>query len=106
MTKPKVKQVMLKKPGGETIEIRNPDYVGYPDPSQPFWTIVKDNDEIRTSGEVWVESTLSGNELVCEDSVVCTGTRCFHRLPHPRSKECGTFCEGADRAMSCRPYRI
>ncbi|MEW6587204.1 MAG: hypothetical protein AB1442_16535 [Nitrospirota bacterium] len=89
---------MLKKPDGETVVVRDPDCVSYPDPSQPYWIIVKEKDEIRTTGEVWVEKNLSGNEVVCEDSVVCTGTRCFHRIPHERTEECGKFCKGADRA--------
>ncbi|HET6515324.1 MAG TPA: hypothetical protein VFG09_09220 [Thermodesulfovibrionales bacterium] len=97
--------VVLKKPDGETVVIREPDYVTYPDASQPYWTVVKDKTEIRTSGEVWVEKALVGNEVICEDSVVCTGTKCFHRLPHPRSEECGKSCE-VDRAANCRPYRI
>ncbi len=97
--------VVLKKPDGETVVIHEPDYVSYPNPSQSYWTIVKDKTEIRTTGEVWVEKALRGNEVVCEESVVCTGTRCFHRLPHPESKDCGTFCE-IDRAANCRPYRI
>ncbi len=97
--------VSLKKPDGETLVIQTPDFVGYPSPSQPYWTIVKDKLEIHTTGEVWVEKGLQGNEVVCEDSVVCTGTRCFHKLPHPKSEDCGNFCE-ADRAANCRPYRI
>lgn len=97
--------VSLKKPEGETVIIREPDYVGYPNPSQPYWTIIKDTVEIHTTGEVWVEKALKGDEVVCEDSVVCTGTRCFHKLPHPRSEDCGTSCE-VDRAASCKPYRI
>ena len=40
--------VVLKKSNGETIMVRNPDHVSYPDPSQPYWVIVKDKDEIRT----------------------------------------------------------
>ncbi len=97
--------VILKKPNGETMVIKGPDFVSYPNPSQPYWTVVKDKEEIRTSGEVWVEKALKGNEVVCEDSVICTGTTCFHRLPHPRAEECGKSCE-LDRAANCRPYRI
>lgn len=98
--------VIVKKPDGETIVIRDPEYLSYPDSSQPYWVIVKDKNEIRTTGQVWVESVLGGNEVICEDSVVCTGMRCFHRLPHERTEECGKFCEGANRAHDCTPYRI
>ncbi len=101
----KVTLVSLKKPDGETLVIQLPDYVGYPSESQPYWTIVKDKMEIHTTGEVWVEKSLKGNEVVCEDAVVCTGTRCFHKLPHPKAEDCGSFCE-ADKAANCRPYRI
>lgn len=97
--------VSLKKPDGETLVIQEPDYVVYPSASQPFWTVVKDKLEIHTTGEVWIEKALKGNEVVCEDAVVCTGTRCFHKLPHPKSEDCGNFCE-ADKAANCRPYRI
>jgi hypothetical protein len=97
--------VVLKKPDGETVVIREPDFVSYPNPSQPYWTIVKEKTEIRTSGEVWVEKAMRGNEVVCEDSVVCTGMRCFHKLPHPKAEDCGKFCE-LDRAANCKPYRI
>jgi hypothetical protein len=106
MANPKETLVILKKPDGETVVIRDPDYVSYPDLSRPYWTIVKDKDEIHTTGEVWVEKGLSGDEVICEESVVCTGTRCFHKLPHPKSEDCGGFCEGVDRAANCRPYRI
>ncbi len=105
MENPKEVLVALKKPDGETMVVREPDYVGYPNPSQPYWTIVKEKTEIHTTGEVWIEKSLKGNEVVCEDSVVCTGTRCFHKLPHPKSGDCGAFCE-ADRAANCRPYKI
>ncbi|HAM51573.1 MAG TPA: hypothetical protein DCP92_13125, partial [Nitrospiraceae bacterium] len=95
----------LKKPDGETVVIREPNYISYPDPSHPYWTVVKEKTEIRTSGEVWVEKALKGSEVVCEDSVVCTGTRCLHRFPHPRSEDCGKFCE-LDRSTNCSPYKI
>jgi len=98
--------VVLKKPNGETLVVHDPDHVTYPDSSQPYWIIVKDKNEIRTTGEVWVERALAGNEVVCQDSVVCTGIRCFHKFPHPKSEECGKVCTGLDRAQSCRPYRI
>lgn len=101
----KVTRVILKKPDGETLVIQNPDYVGYPDASQAFWSVVKEHHEIRTTGEVWVEKTLLGSEVVCEDSAVCTGTRCFHRVPHERNEECGKFCEG-EKVHNCTPYRI
>ncbi|MCL5024146.1 MAG: hypothetical protein M1497_12425 [Nitrospirae bacterium] len=97
--------VMLRKPDGETMVVQEPDYVSYPDPSRPYWTIVKEKSEIRTSGEVWVEKALKGDEVVCEDSVSCTGEKCFHKLPHPKAGDCGEFCE-LDRAANCRPYRI
>lgn len=97
--------VVLRKPDGETVVIREPDLVSYPEPARPYWTVVKEKTEICTSGEVWVEKALKGNEVVCEESVICTGTRCFHKLPHPKAEDCGTFCE-ADRAANCRPYRI
>ncbi|HXX56516.1 MAG TPA: hypothetical protein VEI96_00780 [Thermodesulfovibrionales bacterium] len=97
--------VILKKPDGETVVIRDPDFVSYPDASQPYWSIVKENNEIRTTGEVWVEKGLKGDEVFCEDSVICTGVRCFHKLPHPQAKDCGSSCE-LDRAANCRPYRI
>jgi hypothetical protein len=105
METPKEILVMLKKPDGETVVVREPDYVDYPEPSRPYWTVVKEKTEIRTTGEVWIEKALKGNEVVCEESVVCTGTRCFHKLPHPKSEDCGEFCE-LDRAANCRPYRI
>ncbi len=97
--------VSLKKPDGKTLVIQSPDYVSYPNPSQPYWIIVKDKLEIRTTGEVWVERALKGDEVVCEDAVVCTGTRCFHKLPHPKAEDCGSSCE-LDKAANCRPYRI
>ncbi len=106
MTSPRETLVVLKKPDGETVVIPDPDFVGYPDVSQPYWTIVKGNKEIRATGEVWVEKALKGNEVVCEESVVCTGTRCFHRLPHTKTEECGNVCEGESRAHNCSPYRI
>lgn len=105
MANEKITLVVLRKPDGETVTIHEPDFVGYPSPSQPYWTIAKEKTEIHSTGEVWIEKKLSGNEVVCEDSVVCTGTRCFHKLPHPKSEECGSFCE-ADRAANCKPYRI
>lgn len=105
MKDPEETLVVLKKPDGGTMVIAEPDFVGYPDASQPYWTIVKGKTEIRANGEVWVEKTLKGDEVVCEDSVVCTGTRCFHKLPHPKAEECGKFCE-LDKAANCRPYRI
>jgi len=101
----KVTRVILKKPDGETLVIEDPDYVGYPDASQPYWSVVKEKNEVRTTGEVWIEKTLLGSEVVCEDSAVCTGTRCFHRVPHERAEECGKFCEG-ERVHNCTPYRI
>lgn len=98
--------VVLKKPGGETVVLHDPDYVSYPDSTQPYWVIVKDKTEYRTSGEVWVEKAQRGNEVVCEDSVVCTGVKCFHRIPHLKTGECDRFCEGADKRPNCSPYRI
>lgn len=106
MANPKETLAVLKKPDGETVVIPDPDFVRYPDASQPFWTIVKGETEIRTTGEVWVEKALKGNEVVCEDSVVCTGARCFHRLPHTKTEECGKFCEGEKSSHNCTPYRI
>jgi hypothetical protein len=99
-------RVVLKKPDGGTVEISDPDLVKYPDASQPFWSVVKGKDEIRTTGLVWVEKTLQGDEVICEESVVCTGTRCFHRLPHTRTDDCGKFCEGEKNTHNCSPYRI
>lgn len=32
-------------------------------------------------------------------------TRCFYKLPHPKSKDCGKFRK-VDRAANCRPYKI
>ena len=48
MANPKETLVILKKPDGETVVIRDPDHVSYPEPSQPYWTIVKDKDKIHT----------------------------------------------------------
>ncbi len=106
MKNPKVTLVVIKKPDGGTMVIHDPDFVSYPDAAQPYWTIVKDKEEIRTTGEVWVEKALRGDEVFCEDSVVCTGERCFHRLPHPKSEDCDKSCERMDMPKSCRPYRI
>jgi hypothetical protein len=106
MDKPKETLVVLKKPGGETVVIPDPDFVGYPDAAQPYWTVVKGTTEIRANGEVWVEKALKGDEVICEESVVCTGTRCFHRVPHTKTEECGSFCEGEKSAHNCTPYRI
>ena len=106
MPKGKGTVAMLRKPGGETVVVHDPDHVSYPDPSQPYWIVVKGRNEIRTTGEVWIEKSLTGNEVVCEDSVVCTGTRCFHRIPHERTDECGKFCAGDNRSHDCSPYRI
>ena len=106
MANEKETRVLLKKPDGGTLVISDPDFVGYPDASQPYWTIVKGKTEIRATGEVWVEKALKGNEVLCEDSVVCTGTRCFHRLPHTKTEECGKFCEGEKSVHNCTPYRI
>jgi hypothetical protein len=106
MAHPKEILVAMKKPDGETVLIHEPDVVRYPESSQPFWTIVKGKTEIRTNGEVWVEKALEGDEVICEESVVCTGTRCFHRLPHTKSEDCGKFCEGEKSSHNCTTYRI
>lgn len=102
----KIRLVIVKGVEGGTRTIHNPDFVGYPDASQPFWTIIKDKEEIRTTGEVWIERELAGDEVFCEDSVVCTGQRCFHRLPHPKSEDCDKACVETESKKSCRPYRI
>jgi hypothetical protein len=106
MAKNEETAVMLKKPNGETVVIQNPDRLDYPDNAKPYWRIVKGGEEICTTGEVWVEKPFIEGKLVCEESVVCTGTECFHKNPHAAGEECGQFCETMNKVVRCKPYGI
>jgi hypothetical protein len=62
---PKKSPAILNRSDGETVVIRDPNYVSYPELSGPYQTIVKGKDEIHTTGEVWVEKGLIGDGVVC-----------------------------------------
>jgi len=106
MAEQKGTTVVLRKPNGEIVSIENPDRISFPDQSRPYWTIAKENMEINTTGEVWIEDASGKGEALCEDAVSCTGVRCFHKTPHYNSGECDHVCRTMKKNVSCNPYKI